>query len=176
MCTGLFLQPVRAAGRGKGRPRHRDWRQQEPAGVALFAHAHTLKNVYLHAPCCSYAYIGMPICAAMLTCGCCVLLQLWYHVVGMPQEQDRFIYAIPEEPEWMIGAEVTDDGMCGPTSMPFKRSAVCLVKLAASCFRCSALHIELALGVQQQACLGLFLLNHSAWHMNYNISSLGCSM
>ena len=36
--------------------------------------------------------------------------QLWYHVVGTPQARDRFVYAVPEEPEWMIGAEVTDDG------------------------------------------------------------------
>ena len=54
-------------------------------------------------------------CNDALTRSCRVPRQLWYHVISTPQEQDRFIYAIPEEPEWMIGAEVTDDGMCGPT-------------------------------------------------------------
>ncbi len=62
----------------------------------------------------------------LLTCSCCVLRQLWYHVIGTPQEQDRFIYAIPEEPEWMIGAEVTDDGMCGPT-LPAQPACVTLL-------------------------------------------------
>lgn len=40
--------------------------------------------------------------------------QLWYHVVGTPQAQDKFVFAMPDEPEWMCGAEVTDDGMCAP--------------------------------------------------------------
>ena len=28
--------------------------------------------------------------------------QLWYHVVGTPQARDRFVYAVPEEPEWKM--------------------------------------------------------------------------
>ena len=36
--------------------------------------------------------------------------QLWYHIVGTPQEDDKFIFAQPEHPTWFIGAEVTDDG------------------------------------------------------------------
>jgi prolyl oligopeptidase len=35
-----------------------------------------------------------------------------YHVVGQPQSDDVFLYAIPEQPTWHIGAEVTDDGRC----------------------------------------------------------------
>ena len=38
--------------------------------------------------------------------------QLWYHVVGMPQADDKFVYAVPEHPDWFISAEVTDDGRC----------------------------------------------------------------
>lgn len=36
--------------------------------------------------------------------------QLAYHVLGTPQAQDITILAIPEQPDWMIGAEVTHDG------------------------------------------------------------------
>ena len=36
--------------------------------------------------------------------------QLWYHIVGTPQKDDKFIFAQPEHPTWFIGAEVTDDG------------------------------------------------------------------
>lgn len=36
--------------------------------------------------------------------------QLRYHVLGQPQEQDVTVLAIPEQPEWMIGAQVTHDG------------------------------------------------------------------
>ncbi len=36
--------------------------------------------------------------------------QLWYHVVGTPQADDKFVYAVPEHPDWFISAEVTDDG------------------------------------------------------------------
>ena len=33
-----------------------------------------------------------------------------YHVVGRPQSEDVFVYAVPEHPTWHIGADVTDDG------------------------------------------------------------------
>ena len=36
--------------------------------------------------------------------------QLWYHIVGTPQKDDKFIFAQPEHPTWFISAEVTDDG------------------------------------------------------------------
>ncbi len=36
--------------------------------------------------------------------------QLWYHVVGTSQKEDKFVYAEPEHPTWFIGAEITDDG------------------------------------------------------------------
>ena len=36
--------------------------------------------------------------------------QLWYHLVGTPQRQDKWVYAVPDHPDWFIGAEVTDDG------------------------------------------------------------------
>ena len=39
--------------------------------------------------------------------------QLWYHVVGTSQKEDKFVFAEPEHPTWFIGAEVTDDGRCG---------------------------------------------------------------
>mmetsp|Transcript_25826 Transcript_25826/g.72321 ORF Transcript_25826/g.72321 Transcript_25826/m.72321 type:complete len:814 (-) Transcript_25826:260-2701(-) len=36
--------------------------------------------------------------------------QLRLHVMGTPQEEDALIYATPDHPDQMIGAEVTDDG------------------------------------------------------------------
>ena len=36
--------------------------------------------------------------------------QLCYHVVGQPQSKDAIVWACPEHPAWMLGAEVTDDG------------------------------------------------------------------
>ena len=36
--------------------------------------------------------------------------QLWYHIIGTPQAEDAFVYAIEEHSDWMIGAEVTNDG------------------------------------------------------------------
>lgn len=33
--------------------------------------------------------------------------QLWYHVVGTPQDEDVFVLALPEEPTWSIGAGFT---------------------------------------------------------------------
>ena len=38
--------------------------------------------------------------------------QLWYHVVGTPQAQDTFVLALPDQPDWSIGAGVTDDEKC----------------------------------------------------------------
>ena len=38
--------------------------------------------------------------------------QLWYHVVGTPQAQDTFVLALPEQPDWSLGAGVTDDEKC----------------------------------------------------------------
>lgn len=34
----------------------------------------------------------------------------YYHVVGQKQEQDVLVYEMPDHPQWMAGAEVTDDG------------------------------------------------------------------
>ncbi len=31
-------------------------------------------------------------------------------MLGTPQSQDKRVYAVPEEPEWMFGVEITDDG------------------------------------------------------------------
>ena len=36
--------------------------------------------------------------------------QLRYHVLGTSQDEDRTVLAIPEEPTWMLGSEVTNDG------------------------------------------------------------------
>lgn len=36
--------------------------------------------------------------------------QLCYHVLGQPQSSDAVVWAMPELPEWMSSAEVTDDG------------------------------------------------------------------
>lgn len=36
--------------------------------------------------------------------------QLCYHVLGQPQAKDVVVLADPEQPLWMFGAEVTDDG------------------------------------------------------------------
>ena len=38
--------------------------------------------------------------------------QLWYHVAGTPQERDTKVLELPDNPDWMIGAQVTDDGRC----------------------------------------------------------------
>jgi prolyl oligopeptidase len=35
---------------------------------------------------------------------------LYYHRVGTPQSEDVLVYAVPEEPKWGFGADVTDDG------------------------------------------------------------------
>ncbi|KAK9846656.1 hypothetical protein WJX81_008596 [Elliptochloris bilobata] len=35
--------------------------------------------------------------------------QLWYHVVGTPQAADTFVLALPDHPDWSLGAGVTDD-------------------------------------------------------------------
>lgn len=42
--------------------------------------------------------------------------QLWYHIVGTPQKDDKFVFAQPEHPTWFIGAEVTDDGRWASTA------------------------------------------------------------
>ncbi len=36
--------------------------------------------------------------------------KLCYHVVGMPQRDDRVVYERPDQPQWSFGARVTDDG------------------------------------------------------------------
>lgn len=36
--------------------------------------------------------------------------QLCYHVLGTPQSSDVVVFAMPDHPTWMTGAEVTDDG------------------------------------------------------------------
>lgn len=33
-------------------------------------------------------------------------------VLGTPQSEDAVVYHIPEQPEWMTGASITDDGRC----------------------------------------------------------------
>lgn len=36
--------------------------------------------------------------------------QLWFHRLGTPQADDRLVYERPDQPEWYLGAEVTEDG------------------------------------------------------------------
>ncbi|HVP68676.1 MAG TPA: prolyl oligopeptidase family serine peptidase [Anaeromyxobacteraceae bacterium] len=36
--------------------------------------------------------------------------QLWFHRLGTPQSQDELVYRRPDQPEWYLGAEVSDDG------------------------------------------------------------------
>lgn len=36
--------------------------------------------------------------------------QLCYHVLGQPQSKDAVVWACPDHPAWMLGAEVSDDG------------------------------------------------------------------
>jgi prolyl oligopeptidase len=36
--------------------------------------------------------------------------QIWLHRVGTPQSEDRLVYARPDQPDWYLGAEVTEDG------------------------------------------------------------------
>ncbi len=35
--------------------------------------------------------------------------RLYRHVLGTPQDSDELLFALPEEPDWLFGAEVTDD-------------------------------------------------------------------
>jgi prolyl oligopeptidase len=36
--------------------------------------------------------------------------QVWYHTVGSPQSDDVLCFAMPEEPDCILGANVSDDG------------------------------------------------------------------
>ncbi len=36
--------------------------------------------------------------------------QVWYHVAGTPQSADQPVLALPDLPDWTIGADVSDDG------------------------------------------------------------------
>ncbi len=37
-------------------------------------------------------------------------MKLYYHKVGTPQSEDKLIYERPDNPQWTIGAEVSEDG------------------------------------------------------------------
>lgn len=39
--------------------------------------------------------------------------KLYYHQLGTDQQEDVLCYEAPDEPKWMFGAEVTDDGKVG---------------------------------------------------------------
>jgi prolyl oligopeptidase len=36
--------------------------------------------------------------------------QIWFHRLGTAQADDRLVYERPDQPEWYLGAEVTEDG------------------------------------------------------------------
>ncbi|MBV6436718.1 MAG: S9 family peptidase [Xanthomonadales bacterium PRO6] len=36
--------------------------------------------------------------------------QVWFHRLGTPQSEDVLVYRRPDQPKWLIGAEVSDDG------------------------------------------------------------------
>jgi prolyl oligopeptidase len=36
--------------------------------------------------------------------------KVFFHAIGTPQSEDRLVYARPDEPDWLFGANVTDDG------------------------------------------------------------------
>jgi prolyl oligopeptidase len=36
--------------------------------------------------------------------------KVYYHRIGTPQSDDRLIYEMPDEPKWLVDAEVTEDG------------------------------------------------------------------
>ena len=36
--------------------------------------------------------------------------QLWFHRLGTPQAQDQLVFARPDQPEWYLDGDVTDDG------------------------------------------------------------------
>lgn len=38
--------------------------------------------------------------------------QLWYHLVGTPQSADTYVLALPDQPDWSLGAGATDDEKC----------------------------------------------------------------
>ena len=44
--------------------------------------------------------------------------QLFYHRVGTSQAEDAFLLAQPSDPEWMLSANVTDDGRCWDAPPP----------------------------------------------------------
>jgi prolyl oligopeptidase len=37
--------------------------------------------------------------------------KLYYHRIGTPQSDDRLIFEMPAEPKWLMGADVTEDGL-----------------------------------------------------------------
>ena len=37
--------------------------------------------------------------------------KLYYHRIGTPQSDDRLILEMPDEPKWLMGADVTEDGL-----------------------------------------------------------------
>eukprot|EP00163_Fabomonas_tropica_P002767 TRINITY_DN1216_c0_g1_i2.p1 TRINITY_DN1216_c0_g1~~TRINITY_DN1216_c0_g1_i2.p1 ORF type:complete len:774 (+),score=190.38 TRINITY_DN1216_c0_g1_i2:121-2442(+) len=36
--------------------------------------------------------------------------QIYYHILGTPQSEDKLVFHVPDHPQWMTGVEVTDDG------------------------------------------------------------------
>ena len=36
--------------------------------------------------------------------------QVWFHRLGSPQSEDELVFRRPDQPEWYLGAEVSDDG------------------------------------------------------------------
>ena len=43
--------------------------------------------------------------------------KIYYHALGTEQAQDRLVYERPDEPQWLVGAEVTEDGRYGVISI-----------------------------------------------------------
>ncbi len=35
---------------------------------------------------------------------------VWYHRLGTPQDSDEIVYSRPDQPDWLTGAQVSDDG------------------------------------------------------------------
>ncbi len=56
--------------------------------------------------------------------------QLCYHVLGQPQSKDAIVWACPDHPAWMLGAEVSDDGRLAVALLHQAQPIACSVALS----------------------------------------------
>ena len=67
--------------------------------------------------------------------------QLCYHVLGQPQGQDAVVWACPDHPAWMLGAEVTNDGRSALPLLPHLLMMTILMFVSCLTIACMADHL-----------------------------------